>query len=158
MLKIRQYRPIFEYKGLTETYEMTYYSNYAYCRRNNQLKDRRLVQVVIFRRDIEKGIQIMLSQRIHPEKPYLGMMQGTREKVDIYTDNYGNETLETEEDTAMQKTLEESGIILDETKLQKIWNETVPSQLEWTSVTSRLVFIGWLSQLIKISAKWLTNG
>ncbi|RIB20172.1 hypothetical protein C2G38_2081438, partial [Gigaspora rosea] len=61
------------------------------------------------------------------------MMQGTREKVDVYKDNYGNETLETEEDAAMRETLEESGIILEEKKLQKIWSETVPSQLEWTA-------------------------
>ncbi|RIB18396.1 hypothetical protein C2G38_2036937 [Gigaspora rosea] len=131
--RCRQYQPIFEYRGLTETYEMTFYNNCAYCGSNNQLKDRRLVQVVIFRRDSEKGAQIMLSQRIHPEKPYLGIMQGTGEKIDIYTDNYGQETLETEEDAAMREILEESGIILEEEKLQKIWSETVPSQLEWTA-------------------------
>ncbi|RIB23636.1 hypothetical protein C2G38_2289077 [Gigaspora rosea] len=61
------------------------------------------------------------------------MMQGTGEKVDVYTNNYGQETLETEEDAAMRETLEESGIILEEEKLQKIWSETVPSQLEWTA-------------------------
>ncbi|RIB29198.1 hypothetical protein C2G38_2027877 [Gigaspora rosea] len=118
--RCRQYRPIFEYRGLTETYEMTFYNNCAYCRRNNQLKDRRLVQVIIFRRDSTRGIQIMLSQRIHPDKPYFNMMQGTGGKVDIYIDNYGNKTLETEEDAAMRKTLEESGMILEEEKLQKI--------------------------------------
>ncbi|RIB26188.1 hypothetical protein C2G38_2163926 [Gigaspora rosea] len=53
-------------------------------------------------RDSEKGKQIMLSQRIHPYKPYLGMIQGTRGKVDVYTDNYGYETLETEEDAVLQ--------------------------------------------------------
>ncbi|RIB21046.1 hypothetical protein C2G38_2301626 [Gigaspora rosea] len=99
----------------------------------NQLKDRRLVQVIIFRKDSEKGIQIMLSQRIHPDKPYLGLMQGTGGKVDVHTNDYGYETLETEENTAMRETLEESGIILEEGKLQKIWSETVPSQLEWTT-------------------------
>ncbi|RIB27602.1 hypothetical protein C2G38_2160120 [Gigaspora rosea] len=119
--RCRQYRPIFEYRGLTETYEMTFYNNCAYCRRNNQLKDRRLVQVVIFRRDPIRGIQIMLSQRIHPDKPYFNMMQGTGGKVDVYTDNNGHEILETEEDAAMRETLEESGIILEKEKLQKIW-------------------------------------
>ncbi|RIB24252.1 hypothetical protein C2G38_2032040 [Gigaspora rosea] len=131
--RCRQYRPIFEYRGLTETYEMTFYNNCAYCRRNNQLKDGHLVQVVIFRRDSTRGIQIMLSQRIHPDKPYFNMMQGTGGKVDVYTDNNGHEILETEEDTAMRETLEESGIILEEEKLQKIWSETVPLQLEWTA-------------------------
>ncbi|RIB19096.1 hypothetical protein C2G38_2083852, partial [Gigaspora rosea] len=58
------------------------------------------------------------------------MMQRTGGRVDVYTDNYRHETLE---DAAMRETLEESGIILDETKLQKIWSETVPSQLEWTA-------------------------
>ncbi|RIB13389.1 hypothetical protein C2G38_2098424 [Gigaspora rosea] len=61
------------------------------------------------------------------------MMQGTRGKVDVYKDNYENKTLETEEDAAIRETLEESGIILEEEKLQKIWSETVPSQLEWTA-------------------------
>ncbi|RIB08721.1 hypothetical protein C2G38_2110425, partial [Gigaspora rosea] len=61
------------------------------------------------------------------------MMQGTGGKVDVHKDNYGNEILETEEDAAMRETLEESGIILEEEKLQKIWSETVPSQLEWTA-------------------------
>ncbi|RIB09897.1 hypothetical protein C2G38_2146328 [Gigaspora rosea] len=75
----------------------------------------------------------MLSQRIHPDKPYFNMMQRTGGKVDVYTDNYGNETLETEEDAAIRETLEELGIILDGIKLQKIWSETVPSQLEWTA-------------------------
>ncbi|RIB26520.1 hypothetical protein C2G38_2266940 [Gigaspora rosea] len=75
----------------------------------------------------------MLLQRLHPNKPYLNMMQGTGRKVDVYTDNYGNKTLETEENAAMQETLEESGIILDEENLQKIWSETVPLQLEWTT-------------------------
>ena len=36
-----------------------------------------------------------------PQKPYLGIMQGTGGKVDVYTDNYGIETLETEEDVAL---------------------------------------------------------
>ncbi|RIB23840.1 hypothetical protein C2G38_2288042 [Gigaspora rosea] len=128
--RCRQYRTIFEFKGLTDTYQVTIYSNCVFCRQANQLKDRRLVQVIIFRKDSEKGIQIMLSQRIHP---YLGMMQGTRGKVDVYTNDYGYETLETEEDAAMRETLEESGIILEEEKLQKNWSETVPSQLEWTA-------------------------
>ncbi|RIB12035.1 hypothetical protein C2G38_2259320 [Gigaspora rosea] len=131
--RCRQYRPIFEYRGLTETYEMTFYNNCTYCRRNNQLKDRRLVQVVIFKRDPKKGIQIILSQRIHPDKPYFNMMQGTGKKVEVYTDNNGHKILETKEDAAMRETLEESGIILEEEKLQKIWSETVPSQLEWTA-------------------------
>ncbi|RIB20856.1 hypothetical protein C2G38_2079737, partial [Gigaspora rosea] len=61
------------------------------------------------------------------------MIQGTGGKVDVYTDNNGYEILETEEDAAMRETLEESGIILEEEKLQKIWSETVPSQLEWTA-------------------------
>ncbi|RIB25345.1 hypothetical protein C2G38_2067717, partial [Gigaspora rosea] len=61
------------------------------------------------------------------------MMQGTGGKVDVYTDNNGNKILETEENAAMRETLEESGIILEEEKLQKIWSETVPSQLEWTA-------------------------
>ncbi|RIB19211.1 hypothetical protein C2G38_2036227 [Gigaspora rosea] len=130
--RCRQYRPIFEFKGLTDTYQVTIYNNCVYCRQANQLKDRRLVQVIIFRRDSEKGIQIMLSQRRHPDKPYLGLMQGTGEKVDVYTNDYGHETLETE-DAAMCETLEESGIILEEGKLQKIWSETVPSQIEWTA-------------------------
>ncbi|RIB13400.1 hypothetical protein C2G38_2197967 [Gigaspora rosea] len=64
-----------------------------------------------------------------PKKPYLDMMQGTGEKVDVYMDNYGNKTLETEEDAAMQETLEESGIILEEEKLQKIWSETKTEKL-----------------------------
>ncbi|RIB14470.1 hypothetical protein C2G38_2095833, partial [Gigaspora rosea] len=61
------------------------------------------------------------------------MMQGTGGKVDVYTDNNGHKILETEENAAMRETLEESGIILEEEKLQKIWSETVPSQLEWTA-------------------------
>ncbi|RIB07154.1 hypothetical protein C2G38_2215301 [Gigaspora rosea] len=115
--RCRQYRPIFEFKGLTDTYQVTIYNNCVYCRQANQLKDKRLVQVIIFRRDPEKGIQIMLSQRIHPDKPYLGLMQGTGGKVDIYTNDYEYETLETEEDAAMCETLEESGIILEERKI-----------------------------------------
>ncbi|RIB20434.1 hypothetical protein C2G38_2179293 [Gigaspora rosea] len=79
--KCRQYQPIFEYKGITETYEMI--------------------------KDPEKGIQIMLSQRIHPDKPY-------------FRDDARNWR-------------KKSGIYLDEPKLQKNWSETVPSHLEWTS-------------------------
>ncbi|RIB26943.1 hypothetical protein C2G38_2161893 [Gigaspora rosea] len=56
----------------------------------------------------------MLSRRIHPNKPYFNMMQGTGEKVNVYTNNNGHEILETEEDTAMRETLEESGRILEE--------------------------------------------
>ena len=75
----------------------------------------------------------MLSQRIHPGKPYLGMYQGTGGKVDVYLDELGNEFLEIEEDAAMRETLEESALYLEETQLQKIWTESVPSQLEWTA-------------------------
>ncbi|RIB11886.1 hypothetical protein C2G38_2202224 [Gigaspora rosea] len=68
-----------------------------------------------------------------PPKPYFEIMQGTGGKVDVYTNNYGTKILETEEDAALRETLEELEIILDRTKLQKIWSETVPSQLEWTT-------------------------
>ena len=47
----------------------------------------------------------MLLQRIHPDKPYLEMMQGTREKVEIYKDDYGIEILDTEEDANSEKHL-----------------------------------------------------
>ncbi|RIB26973.1 hypothetical protein C2G38_2161856 [Gigaspora rosea] len=68
-----------------------------------------------------------------PQKPYLGMIQGTERKVEVYKDDYGIETLETEENAAIREMHEESGIYLDETKLQNILSETVPSQLEWTT-------------------------
>ncbi|RIB13060.1 hypothetical protein C2G38_2144743 [Gigaspora rosea] len=128
--KCNQYRPIYKYKGITKTYEMTYCNICMNCKRNVQLKDKQLVKVLIFGKS-KKGIQVMLLQRIHPQKPYFGMMQGTGGKVEVYVDEYGIETLEKKVDAAIQETQEELGIYLDETKLQKIWSETV--LLEWTT-------------------------
>ncbi|RIB12577.1 hypothetical protein C2G38_2100631, partial [Gigaspora rosea] len=68
----------------------------------------------------------------------------------VYTDNYGHETFETEEDAAMRETLEESGIILEEEKLQKIWSEKCEVQDATYNVTL-LIFIypwDWIQELI----------
>ncbi|RIB24211.1 hypothetical protein C2G38_2169213 [Gigaspora rosea] len=61
------------------------------------------------------------------------MMQGTKEKVEVYANKYRIETIEKEVDTAIREIYEELEIYLNETKLQKIWSETVLSQLEWTT-------------------------
>ncbi|RIB11291.1 hypothetical protein C2G38_2203794 [Gigaspora rosea] len=74
-------------------------------------------------------------------------------KRDVYTDNCGNETLETEEDAAMRETLKESGIILDEEKLQKIWKPLAmkpDKSSDWTWHTfQEVIFMNLLPMLQK---------
>ncbi|RIB30583.1 hypothetical protein C2G38_2152383 [Gigaspora rosea] len=133
------------------------YKSYNKCRlRLNTPKAKEHRRLYLQKKSIEKKIQKL--EKLIKENPdhttktykcanckeYKKYSQFELEQRGIYTKNdarnrrksrclYEHETLETEEDAAMRETLEESGIILEEGKLQKIWSETVPSQIEWTA-------------------------
>ncbi|RIB27730.1 hypothetical protein C2G38_2159791 [Gigaspora rosea] len=70
------------------------------------------------KKKIQKLEKFIQENPDHSKKTYKNDARN-QEKVNVYTDSYGIETLETEEDAALRETLEELGISLNEANYRR---------------------------------------